>query len=255
MSDYVVVDKQNDGIATITLNKPERRNAIDPEMMDTLVDHLQNLDNDDDVQVVILRGQGDHFCAGGDLKAGASAGNTVEISRKSLKKYGLAVQTMQQMDKPIIAMVQGYAIGGGMSLALACDIILASEDAKFSSNFLSVGITPEMGAMLLMPLTIGIYRSKELWFTARGVDAEEAREMGFVNRVFPKEEIEEATQTLAREISQMPALAVRITKRITNSTILSMFNAVIDAESQATPFCTQTEEFRERLAAFVNKKK
>jgi 2-(1,2-epoxy-1,2-dihydrophenyl)acetyl-CoA isomerase len=255
MSDYVLVDKQNDGIATIILNKPQRRNAIDPAMMDELVEHLLKLDNDDEVKVVILKGQGDHFCAGGDLKAGAEAGNTVEISRSSLKKYGRAVQSMQQMDKPIIAMVKGYAIGGGMSLALACDIIFASEDAKFSSNFLSVGITPEMGAMLLMPLTIGLYRSKELWFTAKKISAQEAYGMGFVNRVLPKAEIEEATQAFAQEVAKMPALPVRITKRITNSLNASMFNAVIDAESQATPFCTQTEEFKERIAAFVNKKK
>jgi 2-(1,2-epoxy-1,2-dihydrophenyl)acetyl-CoA isomerase len=256
MSDNtVVVDKQDDGIAYIILNKPKRRNAIDAMMMDCLVSSLVELDGDADVKIIILKGEGDHFCSGGDLKAGPETGYTIEESRASLRKYCKAVQTIQEIEKPVIAQVRGYAVGGGMSLALACDLIFASESAKFSSNFLHVGIIPEMGAMLLMPLAIGLYRAKELWFTARVVGANEAREMGFVNRVFTDEEIDRATQAFAVETAKVPALSLRITKRITNSIMLTMLNTVLDAESQASPFCSQTKEHKELISAFVNKKK
>jgi 2-(1,2-epoxy-1,2-dihydrophenyl)acetyl-CoA isomerase len=246
----LLVEKQDDGIAFLVINKPHRRNALDHEMMDQLVVTLEALESDGDVRVVVIKGQGKHFSSGADLRI---VFETIEDVRMALRKYLRAVRTIQQMEKPVIAMVAGYAIGGGMSLALACDIIFASEDAKFSANFLQLGITPEMGAMLFMPLTIGLYRAKELWYTGRIVEAREAREMGFVNRVFPAEQLEEATKEFAREISRTPALPVRITKRITNSTIFSMLNTIMEAEVQSSPFCSQTAEHKAYIAAFVKK--
>lgn len=251
----ILIEKQKDGIAYIVISKPQRRNAIDASMMDDLTDALESLESDDEVKVIILKGQGNHFSSGGDLKAAPVGGYSIEGSRAALRKFCRVVQTIQQMDKPVIAMVKGYAVGGGMSLALACDLIFAAESARFSSNFLRVGITPEMGAMLFMPMTMGLYRAKELWFTGRMVTADEAREMGFVNKVFPDDTIEESTLAFAKELAQMPAMPVRITKRITNSIINNMLMAVLEAELQSTPFCTQTEEHKALISAFVNKSK
>jgi Enoyl-CoA hydratase/carnithine racemase len=253
MEDTLLLQKHADGIAELVLNKPQRRNALDPGMMDRLAKYLEALDADNGVKVIILKGQGDHFCAGGDLKAGAGKTLTIEDSRNSLRKYGRVVQALQQMEKPVIAMVRGYAVGGGMSLALACDIILAADDAKFSANFLKVGIVPEMGAMLFLPQTIGLYRAKELWFTGRVVEATEASAMGWVNHVYPAGEVEQETRALAQTVAQMPAVPLRITKRITNSHINSMLNAVLEAELQASPLCSQTEEFKLYKAALMNK--
>jgi len=251
----VIIDKKTDGVAFVIINKPARRNAIDPNLMDNLTDALLTLDNDDEVKVIILKGQGDHFSSGGDLKARKPGPCPIEEKRKMLRKHGRTIQTIQNMEKPVIAMVKGYAVGGGMSLALACDLIFASEDAKFSCNFLKVGIVPEMGAMLFLPQTIGLYRAKELWFTGRIVGAAEACEMGFVNRVFSSEEIEAATISFAKEIALVPSVALRITKRISNSTINNMLNTILDSEAQSSPFCSETDDHKAYVESFRNKKK
>ncbi len=251
----LIIDQKADGVALIILNKPARRNAIDPDLMDNLTNTLLNLDNDDEVKVIILQGQGDHFSSGGDLKAREPGPYPVEEKRKMLRKYGRTIQTIQNMDKPVIAMVKGYAMGGGMSLALACDLIFASEDAKFSCNFLKVGLVPEMGAMLFLPQIIGLYRAKELWFTGRTVGAAEACAMGLVNRVFPSSEIEAAAIAFAREIAAVPSVSLRITKRISNSVINHMLNTVLDCEAQSSPFCSETDDHKAYVDSFRNKRK
>lgn len=246
----VLLDKHDDGIAVIILNKPKRRNALDHLMMDHLVLILEGLEKDEEVKVILIKGQGDHFSAGGDLKMGAEYIRTIEDSRMAMRNFLRVVRTLTQMEKPVIAMVRGYAISGGMGLAMACDIIFASDDAKFSANYLKVGITPELGAMLIMPQIMGIYRAKELWYTGRVVEAAEAKEMGFVNHIYPSAQIEAAAMEFARGITRMPQLPVRITKRITNSMILGQLNQVLEAEVQSTPFCSQTEEHKAYMRAF-----
>ena len=251
----ILVEKRDDAIAFVILNKPDRLNAIDTDMMDMFVAALHDLENDDSIKVIIIKGQGDHFCSGGDLKRDLDVPILpgIEEDRKAIRKYGRAAFTLQQIEKPVIAMVKGFAVGGGMSLALACDLIFAAEDAKFGSVFLKVGITPEMGALVTMPMTIGLYRAKELWFTGRTVDAQEAYGMGFVNRVLPKEKLEEATLAFAAELTKMPTAPMRITKRLANSTIFNMFSAVLEMEAELTPFCKLTDEFQQKIMAFRKK--
>ncbi len=248
----VLIEKQGDGVAFVILEKQDRLNAIDPVMMDQLVDCLQQLEKDDEVNVIILKGNGKDFSAGGDL----SNVNSEDIRelRQMMKRYGRAILTIQQIEKPVIAMVKGYAIGGSMSLVLACDIIFASENAKFSSVFLKMGLTPEMGALLFMPLTIGLYRAKELWFTGRTVTASEGFTMGFVNRVLPDTEIDEETIAFAREIAGGPQLPMRVTKRITNSMIFNSLNTVLESESLYSAFFLATEDHKEIIETFRKKK-
>ena len=246
--------KQEGGIAFIVLNKPESMNAIDPDMMDRLVDSLQTLEDDEEVRVIILKGQGDFFSAGGDLSNSNVNSEDIRDLRKMMKRYGRAAMTIQQTEKPVIAMVKGYAIGGSMSLVLACDIILAADDTKFSTAFLQIGLIPEMGSLLFLPLTIGLYKAKELWFTGRKVTAHEAYDMGFVNRVYPKEEIEEATITLAKQIAKMPQTAVRVTKRIANSTVIDKLYSVLESESVYQAFSLATEEHKNLIAEFRKRK-
>lgn len=253
MNEDVYVDKRDDGIAFLVINKPQRKNAISGPMMDLLSDALIELDADDAVRVIILKGEGEDFSAGGDLKQGGPEGLTVDRGRKLLKKYIRTIQTVQQIGKPVIAMVDGWAVGGAMSLALACDIIYVSNRVKFTSNFLKVGIIPEMGVMMFLPQLIGPYRAKELWFTGRVVDAEEGYKMGFVNRILPAAELEEGTIAFAKEIAAVSSMSVQITKGITNSTMSPMLNLVMEAESTASPFCTQTAEYKEIIAKFMKK--
>jgi 2-(1,2-epoxy-1,2-dihydrophenyl)acetyl-CoA isomerase len=255
LNNSVIIDKRADGVALVIINKPARRNALDPHLMDDLTDAFQTLDDDNEVKVIILKGQGDHFSSGGDLKAIEPGPRPIEEKRKMLRRYARTIQAIQNMDKPVIAMVKGYAVGGGMSLALACDLILASEDARFSCNFLKVGIVPEMGAMLFLPQALGLYRAKDLWFTGRIVEAAEARAMGFVNQVFPSEEIEAATISLAQELALLPSVSLRITKRIANATVNHMLNTILDCEAQSSPFCSESDDHKAYVESFRHKKK
>lgn len=249
----VYISKRDDGIAFLVINKPQRKNAISGPMMDLLSDALLELDADDEVRVIILKGEGDNFSAGGDLSQGGPEGLSVEQGRKLLKKYIRTIQTIQQICKPVIAMVDGWAVGGAMSMVLACDIIYVSDRVKFTSNFLKVGIIPEMGVMMFLPQLIGPYRAKELWFTGRVVGAVEAYKMGFANKVLPAEELEEGTISFAQEVASVSAMSVQITKGITNSTMSPMLNLVMEAESTASPFCTQTAEHKAIVAKFKKK--
>ncbi|MGE4268409.1 MAG: enoyl-CoA hydratase/isomerase family protein [Deferribacterales bacterium] len=249
-----VYTRKDGCIGYVVLNKAERRNAIDPDMMDVMTDCFNSLEADTDVKVVILSAEGDHFCSGGDLKA-APGGHTIESSHHALRKYGKTVMTIQNMEKPVIAAVKGYAVGGGMSLALACDIIFAAESAKFSCNFLKVGICPEMGAMMFMPQLIGMQRSKELWYTGRIVSGEEAYVMGFVNKVVPDPELEKETLGFANGIATVPSMSLAITKRIANSTYHRDLVNILDTETLSTPFCSQTKEHKALVEAFLNRKK
>ena len=253
MKDIVYVDKRDYGIAFLVLNRPETKNALNGPLMDLLSDTLLKLDADDEVRAIILKGEGENFSSGGDLKQSGPEGMTVEKRRKLLKKYLRTVQTIQQIGTPVIAMVDGFAIGGAMSLALACDIIYASDRVKFIPNFLKLGIVPEMGAMMFLPQLLGPYRAKELFFSGRVVGAKEGYKLGFVNEIFPANELEEGTLSLAKEIAARPATALQITKCIINSSMSTMLNLVLATESTASPFCTQTEEFQEIIAKFTKK--
>lgn len=253
MKEVIYSESKECGISTLVINKPSKKNAIDGIMMDLLTEHLLTLDQDSTVKVIILKGEGDNFTAGGDLNQGGPNGLTIELSRNLLKRYTRTVQTIQQISTPVIAMVDGYAVGGGMSLALACDIVIVSERVKFLANFLRVGIVPEMGAMMFLPQLIGPYRAKELWFTGREILAEEAYQLGFVNKIFPANELEEGTIAFAKNISSLSSNAVQITKTITNGTMSQMLNLVMEAESTASPFCTQTADYKD-IATLYNKK-
>lgn len=250
MKDVIYSETKEDGIALLVMNKPQRKNAIDGKMMDLLTDHLITLGRNPDVHVIILKGEGENFSAGGDLKQAGPEGLTIEQSRQLLKKYIRTIQTIQQISTPVIAMVDGYAIGGAMSLALACDIIYASDRVKFIANFLKVGIVPEMGSMMFLPQLIGPYRAKELWFTGRIVEADEAFKLGFVNKICPGDLLEKETLTMAKEITSLSSSAVQITKSITNGTMGPMLNLVMEAESTSSPFCTQTTEYKQMAAKF-----
>lgn len=249
----VYVDRREDGIAFLVINKPQKKNAISGPMMDLLTNALIELNDDDSVRVIILKGEGDNFSAGGDLTQSGSEKPTIDQTRKLLKRYMRTIHTIQQIGKPVIAMVDGWAVGGAFSLALACDIIMVSDRVKFTSNFLKVGIIPEMGAMMFMPQVLGPYKAKELWFTGRVVGAEEAFQMGFANKIFPSDQLEEGTIAFAKEVAAMSAMSIQITKSITNSTMGPMLDLVMEAESTASPFCTQTPEFSEIMARFKKK--
>ncbi len=243
------VEKQGGGVALLMINNPEKRNAIDQEIYEAFPIILETLDQDDEVKVMVLTGRGDHFCSGGDL-SGAKGDYTAEDRRSVNRRYGKMVRAIQAIEKPVIAMVKGFSVGGGMSLVLACDMVFAASDAKFSTQFIRMGIFPEMGSLFFLPLIAGIHRAKELLFSAKLIDAQEAYRIGIVNQVVPKERLESETLAFAGEIAGMPSLPIRMSKRLMNSMLLNQLDQVLEWEAQATPLSSMTAEFKERLSAF-----
>lgn len=247
-ADLIRMENKKNGVCVVILNNVEKRNAINAEAMDELTRILLELERNDEVRVIVLKGQGDHFCAGGDLTA-LKEYSTRELVDKT-RRLSRPIRLIQQMEKPVIAMVKGYAVGGGMSLALACDMMFAADDAKFSANFLRLAIVPDLGGLCFLPIAAGLYRAKELFFRGNIVDACEAAQLGIVNRIFPKERLEEETMAIAGEIAGMPAVALGLTKRILNAAFLDKLDGILEYEAHAQPLCAQSEEHKKMIAAF-----
>jgi 2-(1,2-epoxy-1,2-dihydrophenyl)acetyl-CoA isomerase len=248
-SDLIRMENNKDGVCVVILNNVEKRNAINTEAMDELTRTLRDLQRNDEVRVIVLKGQGDHFCAGADLTSWKEY-STHELVDKT-RQLSRPIRQVQQMETPVIAMVKGYAVGGGMSLALACDMVFAADDARFSANFLKLAIVPDLGGMCFLPIAAGLSRAKELFFRGNIVDATEAAQLGIVNRVFPKESLEEETMAIAREIAEMPRVALGLTKRILNAAFLDKLDGILEHEAHAQPLCAQSEEHKKMIMAFI----
>ncbi len=250
--DVVYLEKKDGGIAVIYLNQPKKKNAISAVMMDKLCGYFTELDRDDKTRVILLRGAGDNFSTGGDLSQGGPD-MTIEDSRKLLRRYIAAVKAIRQIGKPVIAVADGYVVGGAVSLVLACDLVVASDKTVFIPNFCAIGIIPEMGIMAMLQQVVGAQRAKELLFFGKRFGAQEGCDMGIVNRVVKKEELEEKALEYAQALSAIPANSLSITKGIMNGAADPMVGAVMEAESTASPFCTRTLEYKEMVARFSKK--
>lgn len=209
---------QTDGpVATLTLNRPEARNAYSEAMVEQLVAALDRAEADDDIRVVIITGAGSAFCAGGDLKAmrersGMFAGDPVELRQKYLRGMQSIPRRFDSFEKPTIAAVNGAAIGAGLGLALMCDLRVASEGAKFGSTFARVGLIPGDGGAYLLTRVVGFSRALELILTARVIDAAEALDIDLIHHQVPDGEAVDRAQDMAEKIAALPPKAVRTAK-------------------------------------------
>lgn len=242
--------------AWVTLNRPRKKNAFDGAMMELLEQTIRELEADSSVRVIILSGAGHCFCSGGDLSTmlDGTDPRTVAERQRDLASCGAAVRAIRDCSKPVIAMVEGYAIGGGFAIALACDVIFAAESARFSSNFLHVGLAPEMGTMYLLTQVCGPYRAKELWLSGRRIGAAEAESFGIVSRVLPEDSIADETRAFADLVAGLPQNPVSIMKRCINSGALSSLGAALAADMQNLPVCWQDEECQSYMASHFRKK-
>ncbi len=249
-NDTVYTERLDGGLLLVVLNQPAKKNAISAAMMDALSAHLRAADADPEVRVVVLRGEGEHFSSGGDLTQTPAGEATVETARASLRRYLAAVRTIRQMAKPVIAMVDGYAVGGAFSLMLACDLVCVSDRVTVVPAFCAIGIIPEMGMMKLLPDLVGEKAAKEILFTNRTLTAADLQQLRVVNRVLAPEQLLAGTLELARTVAGMPPLSIQITKGIMNSSADAGLDAVLEAESTASPFCTETDGYREAMRRF-----
>jgi 2-(1,2-epoxy-1,2-dihydrophenyl)acetyl-CoA isomerase len=241
-------------VATITLNRPEARNALDLVMRRELASALDEIEADDGARVVVLTGAGGHFCAGGDVKTMRAKRHSAAEGRARVESLNSMVLRLVNFPKPTIAMVDGYAVGAGSNLALCCDLIVASDRAKFGEVFPKIGLVPDGGGTWLLSRVIGLARAKELIFTADIIDAAEAARIGLVNRVVPAAELQAATRALAEKIAGGPPAVLRMAKHMVNRAATSDLAGALDVEAFSQGIAISSEDHQEGLAAFFEKR-
>jgi 2-(1,2-epoxy-1,2-dihydrophenyl)acetyl-CoA isomerase len=253
-----LLERVEDGVALLTLNRPERLNALSRAMLDGLLEALPRLAEDFQVGVVVLTGAGRAFCAGGDVKAMAegqeAAGATLEERAQGLRARMEVSRWLHEMPKPTIAMVRGAAAGAGLSIALACDLRIAGDTARFGTAFARVGYSGDFGGSFFLTRLVGTARARELYFTADLLDAQQALALGLVNRVIPDARLEEETLALARRLARGPRVAYRYMKRNLNAAESGTLKDLLDLEAWHHSRCGMTEDHREAARAFVEKR-
>ena len=249
--------EQSDGIATITLNRPERLNAITFDVYHELTGFLAKLSDEEDVRVIIITGAGRAFCSGGDVRdiIGALQGRDAEGLLEFTRLTCDLIRNMRALPKPIIASLNGITAGAGACIALASDIRIAAEEAKIAFVFVKVGLAgTDMGATYLLPRVVGLAKATELLMTGDFIEAQEAERIGLYNRVVPRAQLEAATREFAEKLAKGPALGVAKTKEMLNRELHMSFESALEAEAVAQALCMQTTDFKEAHAAFIEKR-
>jgi enoyl-CoA hydratase/carnithine racemase len=249
--------EQRDGIATITLNRPERLNAITFEVYRELTDAFAAMRDEKDVRVVVITGAGRAFCSGGDVRdiigelQGRDAEGLLEFTRLTCE----LIRNMRLLPKPIIASLNGTTAGAGACIALASDIRIAAEEAKIAFIFVKVGLAgTDMGATYLLPRMVGLAKATELLMTGDFISAPEAERIGLYNRVVPRDQLNTVTRELAEKLANGPALGLAKTKEMLNREMHMGFDSGLEAEAVAQALCMQTPDFEEAHAAFIEKR-
>jgi 2-(1,2-epoxy-1,2-dihydrophenyl)acetyl-CoA isomerase len=242
-------------IATITLNRPEKLNAFTGPMIDAWARALAEAQADDGVHVVVVTGAGRAFCTGGDVaRMGEGEPTALEHKNQLWEHVHRVPKTLESMDKPVIAMVNGLAVGAGMGMCLMCDLRVASEDARFSTGYVRVGLVPGDGDTYFLPRLVGPAKALELLWTADVIDAHEALRLGIVNRVVPPQALQEVTYGLARQIAEGPQVAIRMIKRLVYQSLRLDLRTHLDLVSSHMAIVRQTADHREGVAAFREKR-
>jgi 2-(1,2-epoxy-1,2-dihydrophenyl)acetyl-CoA isomerase len=251
-----VLEKRDGNVATLILNRPERMNALNADLVLALTDALTRVDADPGINVVILSGAGRAFCAGGDLSAigkGRQENNISELQPilRAGMQMVLKIRTMRQ---PVIAAVHGAAAGAGMNIALAADIRLASEDAIFGQNFAKVGLFPDYGGTFFLPQLVGPAKAAEMFYTGDMINASEALRLGIVNRVVPRAQLESEMSALAQKIANGPTIAIRAVKRTLFGRNEEKLTELLDLEVEQQMKCFYSEDCSEGIRAFFEKR-
>ena len=254
MGEASVLVEQVEGIARVTLNRPEARNALDLAMREGLEAALRTLEGDQAVRVLVLAGAGEHFCAGGDVKLMQARRMSAAEGQQRVEAMNRTILALARFRPPTIAMVDGYAVGAGCNLALACDLVVASDRARFGEVFARIGLIPDGGGIYLLPRRVGLAKAKELVFTAEIIEAAEAERIGLVNRVVPAAELAARTLALARRIAEGPPRVHAMAKSLLDRSLAIDFETSLAWEGLAQGLMIESEDHREGLAAFFEKR-
>lgn len=241
--DFVVAD----GIATLTLNRPRARNALDMTMRAEMADVVAELAASTQIRALILTGAGEHFCAGGDLRSMNEQRRPPHASRGRVKAVHRWLRDLADLEMPVIAAVDGSAYGAGFSFALAADFILATPRARFCAVFGRIGLVPDLGMFHLLPRVVGLARAKELIYSARVLPAEEAQALGIVYALHPPQQLLPAAQALARRFCHASREALGLSKNILNQALHLDAHALEDLESHAQAVCMSTDYYQDAV--------
>lgn len=256
-----IILEKKEGIAILALNRPETLNAWNEEMSREVAEVIDSVDKDDNVRVLIITGVGRSFSSGADVKdelARIVDGATVTIFERMMRGQPTVVTIpllLRRLDKPVIGAVNGIAAGAGLAVALACDLRIASDNARFSMAFILRGLIPDSGSTYFLPKLVGSARACELIFTGDTIDAAEAERIGLVNKVVPHEKLLETVQEMAGKLARRPPIALKYAKRaIYKGLIETDLLSHVDYEIALNGICVRTEDFKEAVKAFLEKR-
>ncbi|HSB60645.1 MAG TPA: enoyl-CoA hydratase [Vicinamibacteria bacterium] len=245
------VERADNGVVTLTMNRPERKNAMNAAMFNELRDVFREVDASPTDRVLVITGAGDAFCSGADLT------DRLKDDRHGLQRLHWVADValaLHRLQKPSIAKVNGVAVGAGLNLALACDLIVASEQARFSEIFARRGLSIDFGGSWLLPRLVGMHRAKELALLADIISAKEALDMGLVNRVVPAGQLDAFVADWADRLAAGPPVALALTKRLLSNAFAVSMDEALEAEGMAQTVNGATEDTREAFAAFREKR-
>jgi 2-(1,2-epoxy-1,2-dihydrophenyl)acetyl-CoA isomerase len=254
MTPPAVLTAVEGGVMTLTMNRPDVLNALSPAMLAGLGDALSAAKSDDAIRAIVLTGSGRGFCAGADLDSEEMRTGRVDVSRMIRELYNPLVLTMRQCPKPIVAAVNGTAAGGGMSLALACDVVLAAESASFLQAFSRIGLIPDCGSTWLLPRIVGDVRARAMMLLADKIPAAEALRLGLVWQVYPDGALAGEARRCAARLAAMPTRALDLTKQALTQSTGNGLGDQLEVEALLQGQAFRTEDFREGVAAFVEKR-
>ena len=255
MAEDVLLFEREGALAVVTLNRPKQKNALDPELLAALHGTLRRLSDDPAVRTIVLTGAGGAFCSGADLKAAMAAGpSAFETVDQTLDVYHAVIRSIVGAPQPVVAMVDGPAVGFGCDLALACDLRFCSTGAYFQERFVKIGLMPDGGGTFWLPRLVGLARAMEIMLTGRSVGADEALGLGMINRVVAPDALRGETLAFARELAKGPPLAHAAIKRAVRAGLGGTVDTALDAEKAGQLGCLRSGDFLEGIMAWMEKR-
>ena len=254
MSFETIILERKNGVATLTLNRPEKLNAINRKMAEELNEAVVEVAKDTEVRVLVITGAGRGFCSGADVVDMTQSAAPIE-NRYWVQMLSKVTLALTDLEKPVIAKVNGVAAGIGCSFAMCADVIIASESARFSLIFSRIGLVPDGGSLFHLPRLVGPARAKELIFTAKMLEAKEAERIGLINKIVSPDELDNEVNMLAKQLAEGPTLALGMAKKIVNKGLSMDLSSVLECEAFAQAIAGTTEDAQEGIIAFLEKRK
>ncbi|MBI4619035.1 MAG: enoyl-CoA hydratase [Desulfobacterales bacterium] len=252
-----IIFRKENRVATIVLNRPDSLNALGGSMREDIIDAIQDVKGDKNIGVLVITGAGRAFCAGGNIKEMEKMSVEIPLVERRAFVRGVShriITEIRNLEKPVIASINGHAIGAGCNIALACDMRIASEKAKMGVGFINMGLVSDYGGLYFLPKLVGAAKALELYFTGDLIDAKEAERIGIVNKTVSPEELEKATYDLAGKIAKKAPIALGMIKEILYKGLNMDLVSELDLEANAQSICLKTEDHREGVRAFLEKR-